>query len=94
MFALLHQRVFGEMPRMAFRRIAAPIDDEIGPVFNFTQRTSNFATQLSGDLGRTMSQRGMAIEQSSQQVGQCHTFFLRFTGGVTHAVDQRHVGFV
>ena len=63
--ALLHERVFGEVPRMAFCRVATPIDNEIGSLFHFTERARYLATQLSGDLGRTMSQRSVAIEQTA-----------------------------
>ena len=33
--SLLGERVFGEMPWMAFRRIASPVDDEVRSVLDF-----------------------------------------------------------
>ena len=92
--ALLHERVFGEVSRMTLGRIAAPIDDEVGSLFHFTERAGYLATQLSGDLGRAMSQGCVAIEQTAQAVCQSHTLFLCFAGGVAHSVDERHIGFV
>ena len=79
---------------MTFCRIAAPVDDKIGSVFDFAQRASDFATQLGSDFGRTVSQRCVAIQQTTQLVSQRHTFFLGFARRVAHAVDQRHVRIV
>ena len=36
---------------MALGRVAAPVDDEVGPVLDFAQRARHLATQLGGDLG-------------------------------------------
>ncbi len=63
--ALLHERVFGEVSRMTLGRIAAPVDDEVGSLFHFTERARYLATQLSGDFGRAMSQGCVAIEQTA-----------------------------
>ena len=68
--ALLHERVLGEVPRMALGRVAAPVDDEVGPVLDFAQRARNFATQLGGDLGWTVSKRGVAVDHAADQLGQ------------------------
>ncbi len=64
-FALRHQRVLGEVARMALGRVASPVDDEIGSVLDFAQRACDFATQLGGDFGGTVSQRCVAIEQTT-----------------------------
>ncbi len=90
--AFLHDGVFREVPRMALGGIAAPINHEIGTLFDFAQRTRDLATQLGGDFGGTVSKRCVTVEQTSQQVGHRNTFFLCFAGRVAHAVDQRHVG--
>jgi hypothetical protein len=50
---------------MALGRISAPVNDEIRPLLDFAERTRDFATQLGSDFGGTVSQRGMAIEQTS-----------------------------
>ena len=91
--ALLHERVFGEVPRMALGRVAAPVDDEIGPVLHFAERTRDFATQLGGDLGGTVSQ-AMCGCRSRRPISSASddAFALRLAGDVAHAVDQRHVG--
>ena len=56
------------MPRVAFGRVAAPVDNEVGSLLHFTERAGYLATQLSGDFGRTVSQRCVAIEQTTQAV--------------------------
>ena len=66
------------MPRMTFRWIAAPVDNEICSILDFTKRASDFTTQLGGDFGWTMSQGGVAVQQSPEQV--CH--FKNTTPGV------------
>lgn len=38
-FPLLGQRVTGEVPGMALCRVASPIDDQVGPIFDFPQGT-------------------------------------------------------
>ncbi len=93
-FAFLHQGVLGEVTRMALRRIASPVDNEIGSVLDLAQSTCDFATQLGGYFSRTMSQRGVAVEQSTKMIGHRHTFSLRFARRVAHPVHQRHVGVV
>ena len=70
--ALLHDGVLREMARMALGRIAAPIHDEVGSLLHFAERASDFATQLGGDLGGTVSQRGVTVEQPPELVGQRH----------------------
>ncbi len=65
--ALLRQGVLGEMPRMALGRVAAPVDDEVGPVLDFAQRAGHLATQLGGDLGWTVSERGVAVDHPADQ---------------------------
>ncbi len=79
------------MARMAFGRIASPIHDEVGSLFHFAECTGNFTTQLGGDFGGTVSQRGMAVQQPSQLIGHRNAFFLSFTRGVAHPIHQRHV---
>jgi hypothetical protein len=82
------------MPGMAFGRVAAPINDEVGPVLDFAQGTGNLTAQLGGYLGGAVSQRRMAIDHSRDQLGQGHGFTLRLAGDVAKTVDQRHVRFV
>ena len=77
---------------MTFGWIASPVDDEIGSVLDFAESTRDFATQLGGDFGGTVSQRSVAIDDSTQAVRHGHTFFLSFTRRVAHAVHQRHIG--
>ena len=92
--ALLHDGVLREVPGMTLRWVTTPIDDEICSLFYFTQRTSDFTTQLGGDFSRTVSQRGVAVQQPSQLVRQSGTLFLGLTRRITHPVYQRHVSFV
>ena len=92
--ALLRQGVLGEMPRMALRRVAAPVDDQVGPVLDFAQRTRNLATQLGGDLGGTVSERGVAVDHAADQLGQGHRLALGLAGDVAEPVHQRHIGLV
>ena len=77
---------------MTFRRIASPINHEIGSLLDFAERTSDLATQLGGYFGGTVSQRRVTVDQATQAVGERHTLFLCFTGGIAHAVNERHVG--
>ena len=79
---------------MTLGRVTAPIDNEVRSLFYFAERTCDFATQLGGDFCRTVSQRGMAVEQPSQLICKSGTFLLSFTRGVAHPVHQRHVRFV
>ena len=87
-----HDGVFGEMAWVALGRVAAPVHNEVSSLLHFAQRTSYFATQLGGDLGGPVSERRVAVEQPSEQVGHRRTFFLCFASRIAHAVDQRHVG--
>ena len=82
------------MPRMALRRIPAPVDDEVGSVLDFAERASDLATQLGGYLSGAVSKRGVAVDHTSDQFGQRHGFALRLAGDVAEAVHQRHVGVV
>ena len=68
--ALLRQRVLGEVPRMALGRVAAPVDDEVGPVLDFAQRAGHLTAQLGGDLGGAVSKRGVAVDDAADQLGQ------------------------
>ncbi|HEY7450501.1 MAG TPA: hypothetical protein VH702_20255, partial [Vicinamibacterales bacterium] len=61
---------------MAFRWISTPVDDEIRPIFDFTQGARNLATQLGGYLSGAVSKRGVAVDHASNQFGQCHRFAL------------------
>jgi hypothetical protein len=54
---------------MAFRRIAAPVDDEVRPVFHLAQGARNLATQLGGYLSGAVSKRGVAVDHTSDQLG-------------------------
>ena len=92
--ALLGERVLGEMPRMAFRRIAAPVDDEVRPVLDFAQRARDLATQLGGYFSGAVSKRGVAVDHTSDHFGQGDRFALGLAGDVAEPVDQRHVGLV
>jgi hypothetical protein len=53
---------------MALGRISSPIDNKVGPLLHFAERTRYLATQLGGDLGGTVSQRGVTVEQSPELV--------------------------
>ena len=92
--AFLRERVLAEMPRVAFRRVAAPVDDEVRPVLDFAQRARDLATQLGGYLSGAVSKRGVAVDHTSNHLGQRHSLSLGFAGDVAEAVDQRHVGVV
>src|SRR6185503_7601839 len=63
--ALLGDGVLAEMPRMAFRRVAAPVDDEVRPVLDFAQRARDLATQLGGYFSGAVSKRGVAVDHAS-----------------------------
>ena len=63
--ALLHDRVPGEMARMAFRRIAAPVHDEVRPFLDFAEGARNLATQLGGYLSGAVSKRCVAVDHTS-----------------------------
>ena len=92
--ALGHQRVLRKMPGVALRGIASPVNNKIASVLHFTERTSDFATQLGSDFRGTVSQRCVTVQQTTQQVRQGHTLALCFAGCIAHPVDQRHVGLV
>jgi hypothetical protein len=79
---------------MTLRRVASPVNDQIGAILDFAERTGDFATQLGGYLGWTVSERGVAINYTSNQLGQGHRLTLGLTGNVAEAVHQRHVGLV
>ncbi len=92
--ALLHDRVLGEVPRVALRRVAPPVDDEVRPVLDLTQRARDLATQLGGYLSGAVSKRGVAVDHTSDQLGKRHSFTLGFTRDVAQPVHQGHVGVV
>ena len=89
-----HQRVLRKVSGVALRGIASPVHNKISSVLHFTECTSDFATQLGGDFRGTVSQRGVAIEQTAKHVCHRHTLPLSFARGIAHAIDQRHVGLV
>ena len=70
--ALLGDGVLAEMPRMALRRVPAPVDDEVRPVLDFAQRARDLATQLGGYLSGAVSKRGVAVDHASDHFGQGH----------------------
>ena len=92
--ALLGERVLAEVPRMAFRRVAAPVDDEVRPVLDFAQRARDLATQLGGYFSGAVSKRGVAVDHASDHFGQGDGAALRLARDVAEPVDQRHVGVV
>jgi hypothetical protein len=77
---------------MTLRRVASPVDDEISSVLDLAQGASDFTAQLGGDFRWTVSQRGVAVEQASQLVGQGDAQTLGLASRVAHAVHQRHIG--
>ncbi len=79
---------------MALSWIASPVDNEVRAVLDLAQRARNLATQLGGDFGWTVSQRGVTVKQPSQLVRQGRAFFLSLTSGIAHSIDERHVGFM
>ena len=64
-FTLRHQCILREVSRMTLSGVASPIHNEISSVLHFTERASNFATQLSSDFGGTVSQGCVAIQQTT-----------------------------
>src|SRR5262249_61885499 len=79
---LLGQGVLGEVPRVALRRVPPPVDDEVGSVLDFAQRTGNLTAQLGGYLGWAVSERGVAIDHPPDQLGQGDGLPLRLAGDV------------
>ena len=79
---------------MTFRRIPAPIHNKVGPVFDFAERARYFSAQLSGNFGRTVSQRSVAVEQAAELVRKRDAFLLGFASRIAHAIHERHVGLV
>ena len=53
------------MTRMAFGRIASPVDDEVRAVLDFAQSTSDFTTQLGGDFCWAVSQRRVTVDDTA-----------------------------
>src|SRR5439155_23003145 len=84
--ALLRQGVLGEMTRVAFRGVAAPVDDEIRPILDFAQRARDLATQLGGYLSGAVSKRRVAVDHSSDHLGQSHGFALGLARDVAQPV--------
>src|SRR5262245_20375055 len=76
---------------MAFGGVAAPVNDEVGPVFDFAERARDFTTQLGGDFGWAVSERGVAVDDAADQFGEKHRLPLGFAGDVAEAVNERHV---
>src|SRR5215467_13657595 len=69
-----------------------PVDDQVGSVLDFAQRTRNLTAQLGGYLGWAVSERGVAIDHPPDQLGQGDGVPLRLAGDVAQAVDQGQVG--
>src|SRR5207237_8708605 len=67
-FPLRHQRVLAEVARMALRRIAAPVHDEIGPVLHLAEGARNLAAQLGGYLSGAVSKRGVTVNHASDRL--------------------------
>ena len=80
-----------EVPRVALGRVAAPVDDEVGPVLHFAQRAGHFTAQLGGDFGGAVSKRCVAVDDAADQFGEPDRLALRLAGGVAETVDERHV---
>lgn len=82
------------MPWMAFGWIASPIHDEVGAILDFAKRASDLTTQLGGDFGWPVSERGMTVNHPTNQLGQKHGFSLGLTGDIAQSVDEGHVGLI
>ncbi len=72
---------------MTFRGVASPVDDKIGSILHFAERARDLTTQLGGDFGGAVSQGGVAVDHTSQSLGQSNRFALRFAGDVAQSID-------
>ena len=70
------------MPGMALGRVAAPINDEVGPIPDLAERARDLAPQLGGDFRWAVSERRMAVNHAAGELRQRDRFALRFTGDV------------
>jgi len=67
-----------------------PIDDEVRSVLD--SPSVHVTLPPTGQRSRLdVSERGVAVDDSSDQLGQGHGFALSLARDVTEAVDQRHV---
>src|SRR6185436_11853853 len=85
--AFLGNGVLAEVPRMALRRVAAPVNDEVSPVLDFAQRARDLATQLGGYLSGAVSKRGVAVDHASNHFGQSHGAARRLGRDVAEPVN-------
>tara|TARA_B100000029_G_scaffold437778_1_gene453208 strand:- start:473 stop:940 length:468 start_codon:yes stop_codon:yes gene_type:complete len=79
---------------MAIEWVSSPVDDEIRSVHHFAQRARYFATQLGGDFGWTVSQRGVAVDHPTDKLRESYCRTLCFASDITEAINEWHVGFV
>ena len=82
------------MQGMTVRRVASPEYQEVCAVLDLPQSASDFTTQLGGDFCWTVSQRSVAVDHASHELGESHCSSLRFTGRIAEPVYQRHVRLV
>ena len=76
---------------MALGRVAAPVDDEVRSILDLAQRAGDFATQLGGDFGWTVSEAGVTVDHASNQFGERHRLSRGLAGDVAQPVNQRQV---
>src|SRR5262249_37864691 len=84
-------RVLREMPRMTLGGIAAPVHDEVRAIAYLSESARDLAAQLGGYLSGAVSKRGVAVDHTSNQLGEGHRLALRLAGDVAEAVHERHV---
>ena len=82
------------MQRMTVRRISSPEDQEVCAVLDLTQSASDFATQLGGDFGWAVSQRGVAVENPTDKLREPDCLTLRLASDIAEPINEWHVGFV
>ena len=84
--ALGRDRVAGEKPRMGLRGIAAPENDQIGPVLDFAERRGALAHALEGDPRGAVAHGGRGVDVAADQIGDGDRLALGLAGRVAEPV--------
>ena len=77
-----------DVPGVRGDGVAAPEEDEVGPLFHFAEGAGRFADLLQRDDGRGMATAGGRVDGRAEEIGEGHGRTLAFGGAARETVDE------